>query len=116
MNHCRYSLAWRGPCRAPVELEGQHCDDHQRENCASCGASATGECSETMGPFVCGQPICDNCEHTLCSNGCNSGGERPPGLDTHCPKSEQVFKVWCDPGADEHNRATLARLRQGHEG
>lgn len=92
LNKCTFSLAWIGPCK---EAAGNHqfCQKHKDKKCSSCGEQATHECSETMG-LVCGSYLCDNCEHTMCENGCNSGAPLPPGLKTHCKKSEQVYKPW----------------------
>src|SRR5690606_5294649 len=59
----------------------------------SCGEQATHECSET-GSLVCGAPLCNDCEHTIRENGCNSGGNLPEGLKGHCKKVDQVYKPW----------------------
>ena len=62
MNQCTYSLAWRGHCQAACD--GEICDEHRKRKCSSCGEQATHECDHT-GQFVCGAPLCDNCEgHT----------------------------------------------------
>ena len=31
--------------------------------CVSCGAKATRRCNSALSSFVCGEPLCDNCEH-----------------------------------------------------
>ena len=59
MSYCRYDLAWRGPCRQ--HSENDICEFHSKIKCQVCGAQATKECDHT-GQFVCGTPLCDNCE------------------------------------------------------
>jgi hypothetical protein len=89
--NCKFNLAWVGPCKEETEVE--FCEKHSNLKCCSCGEQATRECPETMG-LVCGAPLCNNCEHTMRSNGCNSGGELPEGLKGHCKKTEQVYQPW----------------------
>lgn len=89
---CTFGLAWIGPCNKELDAH-KFCSEHQDKKCSSCGEPATRECSETMG-LVCGVYLCDNCEHTICENGCNSGASLPPGLKSHCKKNEQVYKPW----------------------
>jgi hypothetical protein len=88
MGHkCKFDLAWVGECGK----EG--CTKHADVKCVSCGNPATRECDATD-VLVCGAPLCDDCDHTIQSNGCNSGGELPEGLQRHCRKVDQVFKPW----------------------
>lgn len=89
-NKCEFRLAWIGACKA--DSEGMFCDEHKDIKCSSCGEKATKECYETMG-FVCGFPLCDNCEHTIREDGTNSG-ELPEGMKGHCKKTEQTHKPW----------------------
>ena len=89
---CCFDKAWIGKCKKPAD-DSNFCEEHKEIKCCSCGEKATRECDET-GQFICGYPLCDNCEHTIRSNGCNSGGELPQGLKGHCKKSEQVYKPW----------------------
>lgn len=89
---CRFDLAWIGQCKNPADESG-FCEKHKDIKCVSCGEQATHECAETMG-LVCGAPLCDNCEHTIQSNGCNSGGDLPKGFKSHCKITDQVFKPW----------------------
>jgi len=56
---CRYDLAWRGYCGQ--SFIGDLCEKHDGIKCSSCGAQATRECSYA-GQFVCGFPLCANCE------------------------------------------------------
>lgn len=89
---CGFGLAWLGLCQEPATETGR-CEKHSNISCSSCGAPATRECDETMG-LVCGAPLCDDCEHTICENGCNSGASRPAGLGMHCRKSDQKHLPW----------------------
>lgn len=89
---CQWTEAWVGQCENEAVRDG-YCEEHVGEMCVSCGEQATHSCSETMG-LVCGAPLCDNCEHTIRENGCNSGAPLPEGLDAHCRKDEQVYESW----------------------
>lgn len=96
-NKCDFDKAWIGKCGEPVTDHGK-CVTHAPIKCASCGSSATHECAET-GMFVCGELLCDDCEHTITASGTNGGigfnAEPPPaGMKSHCRKSEQVYKPW----------------------
>ena len=92
MNQCKFDIAWVGRCEKEA-IENGYCEEHKDWHCINCGEKATHSCHETFG-LVCGAPLCDNCEHTIQSNGCNSGGELPEGLGAHCKKSEQVYRNW----------------------
>ena len=59
MSYCKYDLAWHGPCSQ--HSESDICESHSKIKCQVCGAQATKECAHT-GQFVCGAPLCDNCE------------------------------------------------------
>lgn len=94
---CGFNEAWIGACNVNVAIEGTRCEKHT-QSCASCGAPATRSCSET-GQFVCGAPLCDDCDHTTFENGTNGGigfnAQHPPaGMKAHCKKTEQKFKPW----------------------
>ena len=89
---CAWVEAWVGRCKNTPSENG-YCDAHKDRKCASCGADATHSCEATMA-LVCGANLCDDCEHTLCANGCNSGASLPEGLKAHCKKSEQVYNPW----------------------
>ena len=93
---CLWDQAWIGKCKLPSVKNGC-CEKHQAA-CCSCGAPATHDCDET-GQFVCGAPLCDNCEHTLHADGTNGGigfnmRKPPEGMKTHCRKTEQRFTPW----------------------
>ena len=91
---CGFIIAWVGPCKNP-----KPCPEHSSMKCCSCGAPATHSCGET-GMFVCGAPLCDDCEHTIAADGTNGGigfyqtSPLPDGYKSHCKKTEQVNKPW----------------------
>ncbi len=92
MNECKFYVAWVSQCKHVADESG-YCEEHKQIVCKSCGKKATHSCSETMG-LVCGSPLCNECEHTLCENGYNSGAPLPEGMEDHCKKGAQVFKPW----------------------
>ena len=79
---CSFVLAWRGPCGSDLP-----CRDHADVLCDSCGQPATHECEETFG-FVCGVPLCDECEHKISPDGTNGG------TFDHCRKDAQKHLPW----------------------
>ena len=90
---CGFDEAWIGPCK-----ELNPCEKHKDRKCASCGARAISSCPET-GQFVCGEYLCDDCEHTIFPNGTNGGigfnaEALPEGMKRHCRKTEQQFTPW----------------------
>lgn len=89
---CFYSLAWVGPCNKTAGTNGL-CEEHSKEKCCSCGEQATRQCPETA-QFVCGESLCNECEHTICENGCNSGAKLPEGYKEHCKKDKQIYTPW----------------------
>jgi hypothetical protein len=89
---CKFDKAWIGKCNEEADESG-FCEEHRVVKCCSCGAQATRDCPETS-QFVCGAPLCDDCEHTIQTNGCNGGGELPKGLKSHCKKTDQVYPPW----------------------
>ena len=92
---CKFNRAWIGKCGK------ENCTNHQGLKCDNCGNPATHECPETSG-LVCGFLLCDECEHTIRDNGCNSGGNLPPGLRNHCRKTEQVYENWMEKECHEN--------------
>lgn len=56
---CQYQLAWTS-CRTEPDESG-FCKYHKGIKCSICGNQANRECSHT-GQFVCGAPLCENCE------------------------------------------------------
>lgn len=95
MAQCDFEVAWVGKCK---DEGNPRCSTHTGLICASCGGSATHTCYET-GQFVCGENLCDECEHTIFPSGTNggigfSGEPLPDGMGRHCKKAEQRFKPW----------------------
>jgi hypothetical protein len=95
---CGFSEAWVGSCKEPVDSEDGQCEKHAGKICVSCGAKATQSCDST-GSFVCGEPLCNDCEHTLRAGGTNGGigfnaSPPPEGMKDHCKKSEQKHQLW----------------------
>ena len=96
---CGYNKAWIGACENQItDAASGRCDDHKNTVCVSCGSPATRECDST-GQFVCGAPICDECEHTIYEDGTNGGvgfdsASPPAGMGSHCKKGDQKFKTW----------------------
>lgn len=96
MDECNFTMAWVGKCDQPSVASGR-CEKHLLL-CSSCGELATHDCDET-GQFVCGHPLCDNCEHTIFPDGTNGGigfnaQSVPEGLKLHCKKTDQKYKAW----------------------
>jgi len=108
-NKCLFNRAWIGRCNEDA-IENGYCEKHKDLFCSSCGKKATHDCAETAG-FVCGAPLCDDCEHTICDNGCNSQGRLPEGLGTHCKKDQQVYFSWIvQEYIDEHGKEAYEKL------
>lgn len=96
MPKCKFNKAWIGNC--DKESDNNYCEEHTGIKCCSCGNDATHQCAET-GQFVCGAPLCDDCEHTTHKEGHNGGigfdQQKPPeGMKTHCKKTDQKYKPW----------------------
>ena len=98
MTQCKYNLAWIGQCKEEATENGM-CLTHAEKKCTSCKAPATHECDST-GQFVCGAPLCNDCAHTIRSDGTNGNigfyetCPLPEGMKEHCRKTEQVFQPW----------------------
>jgi hypothetical protein len=60
MTQCRFVLAYAGQCPNEV-TDTEFCERHAKIICVCCRQQATHECSYA-GQFVCGFPLCDNCE------------------------------------------------------
>ena len=98
---CKFNKAWIGECGAEADESG-YCEEHKEQKCVSCGAKATHDCPET-GQFVCGAPLCDDCQHCIFPDGTNGGigfnaVPCPDDLPScrHCKKGEQKYKPWYD--------------------
>ena len=92
---CKFNEAWVGWCEQPGE---PYCAKHTDLKCESCGKQATRSCGET-GQFVCGSPLCADCEHTIHEDGTNGGigfdaSPPPEGMKRHCKKTEQRCLPW----------------------
>lgn len=57
---CKFDVAYIGVCNEQT-TEGDYCDKHTGIACEVCGSQANRTCSFT-GQFVCGTPLCENCE------------------------------------------------------
>lgn len=60
---CTWNKSWVGPCGSDVPSFSRFCPDHEDRKCGGCGRITVGECEETGIQFVCGVPLCPNCEH-----------------------------------------------------
>lgn len=113
---CVWVKAWVGKCDQPAVKNGC-CEEHQKE-CCSCGKTATHDCEET-GQFVCGAPLCDDCEHTFHEEGHNGGiglnAQKPPeGMKSHCRKTEQRYQPWY--ALDTEANAQVERTQKASKG
>jgi hypothetical protein len=63
---CKYEVPYEGECGIET-MNPNGCSSHRDARCCSCGAKATHGCTETLGGFVCGHHLCDDCAHV--SNG-----------------------------------------------
>jgi hypothetical protein len=77
VGHCAFDKAWIGPCGAPVTERGM-CAEHAPLVCIGCKAPATLSCDYDTA-FVCGYPLCANCEH-------DPPSEKHPFGRGHVPK------------------------------
>ena len=59
MDKCKYNGYY--PCKNDIIKDSDFCAKHAEKKCRVCGNQATKEC-EYCGQFVCGVPLCDNCE------------------------------------------------------
>ncbi len=59
---CGWGIAWVGECKRPATTCGR-CAEHAGKTCVCCGAAAVRECHQTVGPLVCGHPLCRTCRH-----------------------------------------------------
>lgn len=96
---CKFNKAWEGKCKEISIPDSEYCKDHTGLFCVSCGSTATRTCDATMG-LVCGDLLCDSCEHKLDATGCNSFSIGTAG---HCKKGEQEHYAWY--AKDEMNSA-----------
>lgn len=96
---CKFNKAWVGDCKNETDKGKDFCQEHQDLKCSSCGKKSTHTCEET-GQFVCGAPLCDDCDHTTAEDGTNGNigfyrtSPLPEGYKEHCKKSDQVYQPW----------------------
>jgi hypothetical protein len=57
---CGYDKAYVGKCKNMAGAK-HSCVKHEQIHCGCCGKKASHECSYS-GQFVCGAPLCDDCE------------------------------------------------------
>lgn len=62
ITHCGFDEAWVGICKSTDILDNGQCTKHQNLCCVCREQLATRSCSHT-GQFVCGAPLCDDCDH-----------------------------------------------------
>ncbi len=63
MSQCKFDICWVGRCKGQA-THGEFCEKHSETRCCVCHQQAVTECDHT-GQFVCGAPLCANCEgHT----------------------------------------------------
>jgi len=92
-NTCKYIKCWQGRCQHPA-VKDEYCEEHKDKRCCACGAKSTHNCAETMGPFVCGAELCDDCNHHVGPNGTNQNG-------THGRKGTGRYKSWLEMSEQE---------------
>lgn len=67
---CVFDRSWAGRCGKPCH--GKFCTQHENLKCVSCGEPAERECDYT-GQFVCGAPLCGECEDVVADEGADRG-------------------------------------------
>lgn len=96
MTQCKFIDGWRGQCENEAEPGDEYCIIHKDKKCCVCGEQATHSCEETMGGFVCGMPLCNNCEHEYDENGSNGMALK------HTRKENQKYTSWLVRAECEH--------------
>jgi len=62
---CCFVKSWVGNCNehSNTTINGKHfCKKHSQLKCSKCGKQATHDCEQTIGSFVCGTLLCDDCK------------------------------------------------------
>lgn len=62
MTQCIWDMAWVGRCGETALVGKDVCEKHVAQ-CRNCNSTATHDCDATVGPLVCGYPLCDDCGH-----------------------------------------------------
>ncbi|HEX9996698.1 MAG TPA: hypothetical protein VGB45_06115 [Abditibacterium sp.] len=65
---CTYLIGHDFPCTQPAT--GAHCTHHASMRCVSCHSLATHNCQH-LKSNICGQALCDECQHVELPNGAN---------------------------------------------
>lgn len=75
---CEFKDPFKGECTREADDDG-YCEEHGAMKCVSCGGQATRLCPFAA-TFVCGEPLCDDCEHgAYGSHARKSGGKASDG-------------------------------------
>ena len=62
--HCQYwDVYATNPCGDPTVEGTRFCRAHIDRWCIDCGRHATHDCDGLNGGYVCGMPLCENCQH-----------------------------------------------------
>jgi len=85
---CKFRDNWKGVCENEALENKEYCEEHLGLECSSCGKQATHSCHETLTQFVCGAPLCDDCEHWIAEE---DGTNR---VMKHVKKEDQEHKPW----------------------
>lgn len=59
---CGFHEAWVGDCKSTDILDNGQCEKHQ-DMCCMCGEQLATDSCGYCGQFVCGAPVCDDCNH-----------------------------------------------------
>lgn len=60
---CAYDMGYGGKCTSTIKDGTPFCNGHLGKLCTGCGQQATNDCTVEL-QFVCGYPLCNNCQHT----------------------------------------------------
>lgn len=61
---CQYwDVYATNPCGDPTVEGTRFCRAHIDQWCIDCGRHATHDCDGFNGGYVCGMPLCENCQH-----------------------------------------------------
>lgn len=114
IHYCGFDQGWDGKCKTTTD--GTLCDRHRDLKCSGCGAAATKLCSHTGIQVVCGEPLCNNCDHGPPPEGSKNWFGMAGG---HAPLRES-YRLWAayyertgDPQAAEIYRDGIKRIDAG---
>lgn len=83
---CKFILAWQGHCNRESVGDSDRCEKHKDVKCCACKKPATMQCPDCSGSFVCGSPICDDCEHH------GQGGHAPKVRARSCVRCQAEYR------------------------